>query len=389
MNNTASEQILNRSESEIIEWIAERVANELSSSPGEVNPSEIDLNQELTTFGLDSIAVFTLTGDLAEWLNRDLRATLLWEFPTIQLLAQNLVQGNVQESDSTSRSLVNLQTGGDRLPLFCIDGAMRYRALTSHLSPDQPVYGLIPEDATDGQWYSFDKIGARARHYATVIRKVQPHGPYYLAGLSFAGVVAFLVAQELRKSGEEVGLLTFFDTFGPGYYLLPVSKRLSLHWRAWRQMGARERTKYLTERARNRLKIQPRNQEKNLEVAEPENYSPQLSQEEWEDEWQIDNLARRLLPAEKVYFSRMIELLRRRPKSAYYDGNAVIFVAQDEPMGFMEADTSRGWCEFMPELQIHCVPGTHTSMIQEPLVEKVAHLLNEKLRELHDSPHNA
>jgi len=384
MNDTASEQIPNRSESEIIDWIAVRVANELSIAPGEV-----DLNQDLTTFGLDSIAVFTLTGDLAEWLDRDLRATLLWEFPTIQLLAQHLVLGNVQECDLNPRSLVSLQTGGDRFPLFCIDGAMRYRALASHLPSDQPVYGLIPEDATDGQWYSFDKIGARARHYANVIRNMQPHGPYHVAGLSFAGVVAFLVAQELRKDGEEVGLLTFFDTFGPGYYILPVSKRLSLHWRAWRQMDTRERAKYLAERARNRLKIQPRDQAKTLEIAQPEKYSPQLSQEEWEDEWQIDNLARRLLPAEKVYFTRMIALLRRRPKSAYYDGPAIIFVAQDEPMGFMEADTSRGWRDFMPKLQTHSVPGTHTSMIQEPRVANVARLLNEKLQEVQSSPQNS
>ena len=76
------------SASEIAEWIAARVAGEMK-----IAPSEIDLNQDLTTFGMDSIAAFTLTGDLAEWLDRDLRATLMWEYPSIQALAEYLSQG--------------------------------------------------------------------------------------------------------------------------------------------------------------------------------------------------------------------------------------------------------------------------------------------------------
>ena len=94
MNDTSSNptsdsnQTTIHSASEISDWIVARVATELKIAPG-----EIDLNQDLTTFGLDSIAAFTLTGDLAEWLDRDLRATLMWEFPSIQALAEYLSQG--------------------------------------------------------------------------------------------------------------------------------------------------------------------------------------------------------------------------------------------------------------------------------------------------------
>ena len=86
-NRSASETTIH-SASEIAEWIAARVAGEMK-----IAPSEIDLNQDLTTFGMDSIAAFTLTGDLAEWLDRDLRATLMWEYPSIQALAEYLSQG--------------------------------------------------------------------------------------------------------------------------------------------------------------------------------------------------------------------------------------------------------------------------------------------------------
>jgi acyl carrier protein len=63
----------------------EKLAGEL-----QVEPQSIDASQPFTAYGVDSIAVFTMTGDLAEWLDRDLPATLLWEYPTIEELSRHL-----------------------------------------------------------------------------------------------------------------------------------------------------------------------------------------------------------------------------------------------------------------------------------------------------------
>ena len=89
MNDISLTETPEHSEAEITQWIVARVAGDLK-----ITPAEVDLTQDLTSFGLDSIAAFTLTGDLAEWLDRDLRATLLWEFPSIQALAQHLSQSS-------------------------------------------------------------------------------------------------------------------------------------------------------------------------------------------------------------------------------------------------------------------------------------------------------
>jgi thioesterase domain-containing protein len=48
-----------------------------------------------------------------------------------------------------------------------------------------------------------------------VIRSVQPHVPYHLAGWSFGGSVAHAVATRLRHEGEEVARLVLFDAFPP------------------------------------------------------------------------------------------------------------------------------------------------------------------------------
>jgi acyl carrier protein len=54
----------------------------------------LDPTAPFTSYGLDSIAAFTLTVGLAEWLDRDLPASLFWEFSTIAELADHLAEMN-------------------------------------------------------------------------------------------------------------------------------------------------------------------------------------------------------------------------------------------------------------------------------------------------------
>jgi acyl carrier protein len=57
-----------------------------------VASESLDPTAPFTSYGLDSIAAFTLTVGLAEWLERDLPASLFWEFSTIVELAEHLAQ---------------------------------------------------------------------------------------------------------------------------------------------------------------------------------------------------------------------------------------------------------------------------------------------------------
>lgn len=51
-----------------------------------------------------------------------------------------------------------------------------------------------------------------ASKYVSEIRKVQPHGPYYLGGGSMGGLVAFEIAQQLVAMEEQIGILLMFDS---------------------------------------------------------------------------------------------------------------------------------------------------------------------------------
>lgn len=66
-------------------WMVAKIAETL-----QMKPEDVDIKAPFVSYGLESIVVFSLTGDLADWLDRDLEATLLWEHPTIEDLSQHL-----------------------------------------------------------------------------------------------------------------------------------------------------------------------------------------------------------------------------------------------------------------------------------------------------------
>lgn len=76
------------STAEIQSWLVAYLANLL-----EINPSEIDVTVPFNRYGLDSSAAVGLTGDLEEWLGRELDPTLAYDYPTIEALARYLGGG--------------------------------------------------------------------------------------------------------------------------------------------------------------------------------------------------------------------------------------------------------------------------------------------------------
>ena len=73
------------STAEIKAWIVSYVANML-----DVNPDEVDVKIPFERYGLDSSAAVGLTGDLEDWLEREIDPTLLYDYPTIEGLVQYL-----------------------------------------------------------------------------------------------------------------------------------------------------------------------------------------------------------------------------------------------------------------------------------------------------------
>jgi acyl transferase domain-containing protein/acyl carrier protein len=70
---------------EITTWLVRRLSETLA-----IDASSIDVHEPLASYGLSSRDAVVLSGELEEWLGRSLSATLVWEFPTVEALAQHL-----------------------------------------------------------------------------------------------------------------------------------------------------------------------------------------------------------------------------------------------------------------------------------------------------------
>lgn len=66
-------------------WLIKKVSTALSVSPDEIDPRET-----FASYGLDSRTAVSLSGDLERWLGRRLSPTLVWDYPTIDAIAEHL-----------------------------------------------------------------------------------------------------------------------------------------------------------------------------------------------------------------------------------------------------------------------------------------------------------
>jgi acyl carrier protein len=70
---------------EIQLWLITKLAMRLG-----VGPEEMHIDRPLADYGLDSRTALSLSGELEEWLGRELSPTLLWDYPTIEALSAHL-----------------------------------------------------------------------------------------------------------------------------------------------------------------------------------------------------------------------------------------------------------------------------------------------------------
>jgi thioesterase domain-containing protein len=101
-----------------------------------------------------------------------------------------------------------------------------FRDLLDHLDPQQPFWGLQSR-GLDAVQEPLTTIEAMAAHYVAEIRRLQPHGPYFLGGYSYGGSIAYEMACQLERAGEQVALLAIIDHATPasGYYAYKVTPR--------------------------------------------------------------------------------------------------------------------------------------------------------------------
>ena len=304
--------------------------------------------------GGDSLLAARLFAQIHNRFGKNLPLSTLFAAPTIEQLAKTL-RGN---AGVTWSSLVPIQPHGSKPPLFCIHAAganvLIYRPMSRHLGHDQPVYALQAQ-GLDGR-EPYRRVEDMAAHYIREIRAFQTHGPYYLLGASFGGLVVYEMAQRLLAEGQQVAFLGMLNTNCPVYSL---RKRLTCHLGHLKQRGVRNYTLGLSRRLAQRL-----NKGNSADKSAVSHADIHSVVQDPEDDGLVRTVAA-ILEAEQNY----------RPVTQRYPGKITFFWAEDAPRDF--EDNRLAWTKIAAGgCEIHVVPGTHTKMREEPHVQKLV----EKLR---------
>ena len=173
----------------------------------------IGIGDDFFDLGGTSLLAARLFAQIEQVFKQRIPLVALVQAPTIKKLAKAIHPAG---SSDAWHSLVTIQPGGVRPPLFCIHGEsgnlLIYRSLARQLGPDQPIYGLQPQ-GLDGKQTPLTRIEDMAARYIKEIQVIQPQGPYFLAGYCMGGTIAFEMAHQLSRQAQRVDLLALLDTY--------------------------------------------------------------------------------------------------------------------------------------------------------------------------------
>lgn len=248
-----------------------------------------------------------------------------------------------------------LQATGTRKPLYCFTGIGgqldMYQHMARLLDDDRPVYGSKMV-GSEGECEPIRELHQIAATHAADIRGFQPHGPYFLFGYWFGGVLAFEIARELISHGERVGLVGMANSPAPGFPKIPSPLfRARAHVRNFVGLGNGQRIDYLRARMEHRARVTQRV----LGVRDP-----------IDDVWQNTQD-----PRERRIGNALAEAYAHyEPAPLSVD---VLFLSPDIPPDWPPTkfdDPLLGWGPVMRGRIIQCqTPGSHLSMFDPGNVE--------------------
>ncbi|BAY25368.1 non-ribosomal peptide synthase [Calothrix sp. NIES-2100] len=323
----------------------------------EIHP--ISIGDNFFELGGHSLLALRLMTQIQKRFQVNLPLAILFQYPTIKQLAHFLDSSR----DSLPWSaLVPIKTNGNKAPLFCVHpgggNVLCYHHLASYLSSDRPFYGL-QSVGLNPENQPHTSIEQMATHYIQELQTVQPHGPYFLSGWSFGGLVAFEMAQQLSHQGEQIALLAILDaplpsltpteTIDYAYLLVELFKEgLDLCLEELRQLEIEEQIVYVREQAK----------QKNIVI----------------NGFDFDQAPHLL----ELFQLNTQALQNYKPQ--YYSGSIVLLKASefnDDRLEYHWDKLEYYWHELVANIETVVVPGNHESMVLPPHVQALGQKLQE------------
>ncbi len=314
----------------------------------------IGINDNFFDLGGSSLMAIEVMAQIEKVLVMRLEPRLMIDRPTVAQLAEYIEN----PAEAASPLLVTMREGGSRRPIFFVgpEHLFHYLQLVRLIEPGHPIYGLQPP-FLEGFKQPGIGIAQMAAIYLEELNRVYPEGECHLVGTCAGGVVAYEMAQQLRKRGRRVALLGMIDSPCPPEAGTPVlsrrgyiAMRLLSHAKTLLRMPIHEAFRYVWVRVR--LVAAGLLVRSGGATRPPDWAKAQAS---------TANRA-------------AIYCYRAEP----YDGRIDLFNAE-EPYPTAAEDTRPQWRKLAAESGIFTFPGCHADLLLEPSVLAVAERLNEQL----------
>ncbi|MBM4260645.1 MAG: hypothetical protein FJ145_04290 [Deltaproteobacteria bacterium] len=224
---------------------------------------KVSVRDNFFDLGGHSLLAVQIYARMREEFQIDLPMVTLFRYPTIEQLARPVADAQRQRYSSSQvgttgwQYLRQFQAGNGKSPIYMVPGGMGgevdvelffYARLAHYVGAEYPIFGLRPKGA-EGLEAPHANVAQMARDYLAEIKEFQPNGPYYLTGACIGGVLAYEMACQLERCGDQVAFLGLLDTEFPKlsdylYFLAePVVER-------WQQATKRWAENYYVQRAR-------------------------------------------------------------------------------------------------------------------------------------------
>ncbi|GAA2398793.1 hypothetical protein GCM10010420_26300 [Streptomyces glaucosporus] len=285
-----------------------------------------------------------------------------------QIMADAIDETDGLDHANPFATMLRIRPTGSRPPVFCLHSgvgfALSYMPLTRHLGPEYPVYGIqAPCVVSDAPLPgSVEEIAAE---YIGMMKAVRPEGPYHLFGWSLGGLLAYEIAVQLRRAGDEVGLVANLDSY-PRTGIADDRDEQALL--AWLLEGIGHHRSEFGDR--------------DLVAGDV-----------------LDALRRDDSPLARMGEQRMIRMvnlmihhqsLNTRYRPGDFDGTMHLFLAEDSQWGDTGADKERLWEPYFGgTLRVHRIATTHDDILNPGPLARIGPIVAAELDRLHTERNGA
>lgn len=326
---------------------------------------QIGITNNFFDIGGHSLNAFKLLNSINREFNKNLPLSFIFKNSTIEKMCTVIETDQGKETENSN--IIPLQKGDVNMnPLFLIHpgggGIICYYEFVRKMNIKNPIYGIHSLGYDDNR-EPLKSIKHMAKEYVKEIVKIQPTGPYLLAGWSLGGTIAFQIAHQLEKAHKTVEFLGLIDTY-------PIDSKND-------NLKVAQTRKEPVEAWASRLNI---------------SFNQDLTQEEKIKRIHLEVKNRKMIPLESTIneTNRVLEILHCNNMAAedfycdfFINHNIHLFNVNElsdiNPIPLVDANV---WRERTTKnLFIHEIDGNHHNLMDKSKVNKLAKIFKTLLEE--------